>query len=128
VEGTPLDLRNGALLGERLTLPDPQLTNARGFNNFYQLSQGCPAVSLRHAPSGRALFLTTDLPWLAFYSGGYLDESLPLEGGLKGRQGCALALEPQMAPVTRQAREVSQVTTPEQPYDHWIAFRWTVEG
>jgi aldose 1-epimerase len=128
VEGTPLDLRNGALLGERLTLPDPQLTNARGFNNFYQLSQGRPALTLRHPPSGRVLFLTTDLPWLVFYSGGYLDESLLLEGGQKGHQACALALEPQLSPVYRIAREVSQITTPQQPYDHWIAFRWGVEG
>ncbi len=127
VDGTPFDLRGGALLGERLSLPDPQLVQGRGFNHFFQLESGSPAATLRHEASGRTLVLTSDLPWLAFYTGGYLDEHLSLEGGLKGHPACALALEPQYAPVTRQTREATPVTTPEQPYDHWIAFRWGVE-
>lgn len=125
VAGTPFDFRNAALLGPRLAMKDAQLLKAQGYNNLYLL-QSISAAELSHAASGRAVRLSTDLPSLAFYSGGYLEESLALAGGVYAIASCALALEPQLLPITPFTRQASVITTPDQPFDHWIAYDYRV--
>lgn len=127
VAGTPFDFRESAPLGPRLALADDQLRNARGYNNLYLL-QSSAAAELTHAPSGRAVRLSTDLPALVLYSGGYLDESVALAGGGHGHPACAIALEPQLLPIMPFARQASVITTPEKPFDHWIAYDFAVEA
>ena len=131
VAGTALDFTAEATLGDRLGLPEPQLTNARGFNTLYLLrSPGMqqPAARLSHPASGRSLRLFTDLPAAMLYSGGFLHAGIALEGGGAAHPGCALALEPQLLPITPSAREASEVTTPEHPYDHRITYAFDTEA
>jgi aldose 1-epimerase len=130
VEGTALDFRLGAALGERLNQPEPQIVNARGLNNLYLLDRpdgSGPAARLTHPSSGRAVSLYTDLPAVMLYTGGYLDHTIALEEDGFASPGCALALEPQLLPITPNMREASVVTTPERPYDHWIAYAFGIE-
>lgn len=127
VAGTPFDFRDAALLGPRLAIADAQLLASRGYNNLYLL-QSVSAAELAHAPSGRVVRLSTDLPALVCYSGGYLDGSLALAEGGYANAACALALEPQLLPVTSFARQASAITTPDKPFDHWIAYDFGVEA
>ena len=128
VAGTALDFRAAALLGPRLACGDAQLAIANGLNNLYVLTGNTPAATLAHSASGRVLRLSTDLPALVCYSGGYLNASLALAGGGYARPKCAVALEPQGMPITPFAREAGFVTTPEQPFDHWIDFAFGVDA
>lgn len=123
VSGTALDFRNASLLGPRLLSGDAQLAIANGYNNCFQLD-GTDAALLTHAPSGRALQLETDLPALVLYTGGYLSEALPLAGGGHAHPACALALEPQLPPITPFSRQAAFVTTPDRPYNHSITYRF----
>ena len=125
VAGTVLDLTQPALLGPRLASGDAQLAIAHGYNNCYIL-QSPQAATLTHAPSGRALALQTDLPALVLYTGGFLPENLLLAGGGHARPACALALEPQLPPLTPCTRLAAFVTTAEQPFDHTISYRFSV--
>lgn len=128
VAGTPFDFRRGALLGPRLQTENSQLAIAHGYNNAYCLAPEGAPIRLSHPASGRVLQMTTDLPAVTMYTGGYLDAGLLLEGGLTASRACALALEPQFCPLTRTAREAPFITAPGQPYDHWIACQWSVNS
>jgi aldose 1-epimerase len=131
VSGTALDFRAGAALGERLAQPEPQIVSARGLNNLYLLDRpdgSEPAARLTHPASGRAVSLYTDLPAVMLYTGGYLDHTIALEEDGFASPGCALALEPQLLPITPNMREASVVTTPEHPYDHWIAYAFGTDA
>lgn len=121
VADSVLDLRGNPLLGTLLAADDPQLAIAHGLNHCYVLDGAMPCAMLSHAASGRFAILSTDLPALVVYSGGYLG-GLRLEGGALASPACALALEPQLLPVTPSAPEAPFITTPQRPYDHWLAY------
>ena len=127
VAGTALDLRDNPQLGALLAASGPQLAIAHGLNHCYVLDGAMPCAILSHAASGRSAILSTDLPALVVYSGGYLG-GLPLEGGAFAAPACALALEPQLLPITPSEPQAPFVTTPQQPYDHWLAYTFTALG
>lgn len=70
----------------------------KGYNNLYCLNDTTAAI-LEEPVSGRRVIIETDYPALQFYSGGYLDGRTVLEKGVAASAGCALAFEPQEAPV-----------------------------
>ena len=77
VRGTPFDLRDGALLGERLALEHEQLRLAGGFDHtFVARGTGLRRVAVvRHAESGRVLTVHTDQPGAHLYTGNTLHEA-----------------------------------------------------
>lgn len=106
VDGTPFDLRRPQVVAEGLAQAHPQLARGHGYDHHFHLDAPSPAGSTEPAPaawlcdpaSGRHLTLLTTEPGLQFYSGNFLDGSLPAPGGGRHERGHGLCLEPQHAP------------------------------
>ena len=96
VDLTPLDLRQGALLGDRLRLDHPQLHAVRGIDHCFALDgTGFRAAAvLTHEASGRQMVLWTDQPGLQVYTGNFLDGTGRGKAGAGYRMGDAICLEP----------------------------------
>ncbi len=94
VDGTPLDLRRGAVLGERLA--DPFLEGAQGYDHNFVLNGGA-AAELWCPGTGVALELTTSLPGVQLYTAGSLAPRPGKDGASYG-PGCAVCLETQHFP------------------------------
>ena len=102
VEGTPLDFRQPTAIGDRLRVGHEQMMLGRGYDHNWVL-RGQPGTLRRaatvHDPaSGRALTCLTTQPGLQFYSGNFLDGTLPGTAGTLYRQGDGLCLETQHFP------------------------------
>lgn len=96
VDGTPLDLRSGAVLGERLY--DPFLKESRGFDHNYVLEAGDEAAAVLYCPrTGIAMEMRTTLEGMQLYSSGFLTERKGKRGAVYG-QSHALCLETQHFP------------------------------
>jgi aldose 1-epimerase len=69
--GTPFDFRTAASIGARLSLDDPQLSIAGGFDHNYVLRREADGLAhsatLRDPVSGRVLDIHTTEPGLQFY-------------------------------------------------------------
>lgn len=123
VDGTPLDLRSGAVLGERLG--DPFLTNTRGYDHNLVLSGGaelyCPATGIR-------LELTTTLPGMQLYTAGFLGTRTGKNGALYG-PGCAVCLEPQFFPdAVHHASFASPILRAGEEYRQRIQYTFSTDG
>ncbi|MDM0034509.1 aldose epimerase family protein [Variovorax sp. J22P271] len=103
VAGTPFDFRSPSTIGERIRDGHPQLLRARGYDHNWVLDP-VDTAGLRFAArladpvSGRVMDIETTEPGLQFYSGNFLDGSLPGATGQAIRQGDGLCLETQHFP------------------------------
>lgn len=71
VAGTPLDLRHGAVLGERLD--DPFLAAGRGYDQNFVLDGGTePAAELYCPRTGITMEMTTTMEGMQLYTAGHL--------------------------------------------------------
>jgi len=103
VAGTPFDFREAATIGTRIRALHPQLLRARGYDHNWVLDPvDAPgprfAARLEDPATGRAMTIETTQPGLQFYSGNFLDGSLPGVGGESYRQSDGLCLETQHFP------------------------------
>ncbi len=102
VEGTPFDFRRPAIVEARIRDGHAQLALARGYDHNWIIDRTGPglqlAARLRDRASGRVLEVETTEPAMQFYSGNFLDGTLPGSGGRLYRQGDGLCLEPQHCP------------------------------
>ena len=105
VEGTPFDFRTPTPIGARIRQLHPQLLRARGYDHNWAVDAwDAAAPALRFAArledpaSGRTMDIETTEPGLQFYSGNFLDGTLPGSSGLALRQGDGLCLETQHFP------------------------------
>ncbi|MGI4945900.1 MAG: aldose epimerase family protein [Janthinobacterium lividum] len=99
VAGTPFDLRRPLTIREVLVQPHPQLLRARGIDHCWMLRGGTgPAALVYHRDTGRWLRCFTTQPALQFYTGNFLDGTLPGRTGAAYRQGAGFALETQHPP------------------------------
>lgn len=96
VGGTPLDLRQGAVLGERLS--DPFLAATRGYDHNFVLDSGEKDAAELYCPrTGILLTMTTSLPGMQLYTAGFLTERRGKDGAIYG-PGHAVCLESQHFP------------------------------
>ena len=96
VEGTPLDLRTGAALGDRLE--DAFLAGSRGYDHNYVLDQGTAAAAELWCPrTGIGLELHTTMHGMQLYTAGFLTERTGKSGVVYGPHH-AVCLEPQFFP------------------------------
>lgn len=102
VEGTPMDLRAGAQIGERIDEDFPQLTMAGGYDHNWVVDG--PAGTLRPAArawseeTGIALEVSTTMPGVQFYTGNYLDGCPAGKGGAPYDKRWGFCLETQFFP------------------------------
>lgn len=96
VDGTPLDLRTPAVLGERLR--DPFLAASRGYDhNFVLNGGGAWAAGLFCPRTGIALEMSTTLEGMQLYTAGWLTER-PGKCGARYAPAHAVCLEAQHFP------------------------------
>lgn len=95
VDGTPLDLRQGALLEERLG--DSFLAATRGYDHNFVLDGGGPAAEVYCPATGVALEVRTTLEGMQFYTSGFLTDR-PGKGGARYGRASGLCLETQHFP------------------------------
>jgi len=103
VAETPFDFREAKAIGRDIAIENEQLTRGLGYDHCWVLdnpNQGMrTAAVLSHSSSGRRLEVITDEPGIQFYSGNFLDGTLPAKQG-KGTYGhrSGLCLETQHFP------------------------------
>ncbi len=102
VEGTPFDFRVATPIGRRLGDDHAQLRVAGGYDHNWIVDAPAddgPRVVARLADpgSGRTMTMFSTEPAIQFYSGNFLDPSLPGTGGRYAR-GSGICLETQHSP------------------------------
>lgn len=140
VDGTPFDLRGGAVIGEVVRRAHPQIELARGIDHNFVLSgwrasgprrsEGLRlAARLADPGSGRTLEVHTVEPGLQVYTGNVLDGTLTGTGGGLYRQGDGIALETQNFPdAPNQAGFPTAVLRPGETYESATEFRFGADG
>lgn len=125
VAGTPLDLRSGAVLGDRLG--EAFLAASRGYDHNYVLDRGgAPAAELWCPRTGIGLELSTSLPGMQLYTAGFLTERTGKSGAVYG-PGHAVCLEPQFFPdAVNHANFPSPVLRARAEYRQTIRYRFFV--
>ncbi|WP_367392658.1 aldose epimerase family protein [Lewinella sp. LCG006] len=101
VAGTPFDFTKAKAIGQDIEVENEQLARGKGFDHCWVLNkQGTyrEAATLLHPASGRYLEILTDEPGIQFYSGNFLDGTLPAPGGGTYGQRTGLCLETQHYP------------------------------
>jgi aldose 1-epimerase len=102
VASTPFDFRTATAVGARINADDEQLHRGHGYDHNWVLDSGpgqlAEAAELYDAASGRVLKVLTDQPGIQFYSGNFLNGSIPGKGGKPDELRSALCLETQHFP------------------------------
>ena len=133
VEGTPFDFRRSGRIGERMAEKNIQLERAGGYDHnwcFGEKGTMKLAAKLKDPASGRVLTVSTTEPGVQFYSGNFLDGSVPARDG-KGSAGyrSGLCLETQGYPDAPNQRSFpSIVLRPGETMRSTTVFAFTVEA
>ncbi len=96
VAGTPFDFRSVHTIGERIGVEDVQLEWGRGYDHTFVLGEKGVmklAAEVTDPASGRRLTVETTEPGVQFYTGNYLDGTVPKRegsGGYERRTGFCL--------------------------------------
>jgi aldose 1-epimerase len=130
VAGTPMDFRSPKPIGQAWREPHPQVCIGRGFDHHFVLDREpgglALAARLEDPASGRVLEIETTEPGVQFYSGNFLNGSLPARHGLL-RQGDGLCLETQhMGDSPNRPEEPSTVLRPGEVYASTTVHRFSV--
>ena len=102
VDGTPMDFRDFAALGERIDDDDEQIRLGNGYDHNFVLNPSESdltfAAKVFEPTSGRILGVFTSEPGLQLYTGNFLDGTLTGKGGAVYRKRGGLCLETQHFP------------------------------
>jgi aldose 1-epimerase len=132
VAGTPFDFRNPSTIGAQIRRDDLQLRHGKGYDHNFCLDNARElrfAARLEAPRSGRILELFTDQPGLQFYSGNYLDGSIPGKRGRLYRQSDAICLEPQIWPDAPNRPDFPGARlAPDGVYQHRSVYRFVSSG
>src|SRR5436190_1181706 len=105
VAGTPFDFRTPTAIGARITQPDVQLQNGKGYDHNWVLNrQGAAegalvlAARVTEPTTGRTLEVFTTEPGIQFYSGNFLDGTITGKDGRVYQHRYGFCLETQHFP------------------------------
>ena len=132
VSGTPFDLRQGTVIGQRIGLPHEQLRIGRGYDHNFVLNQQPGqllhlAATVREPQSGRVMQVYTQEPAVQFYSGNFLDGSQHGKLRAISYRG-ALCLETQHFPdAPNQAHFPNTILRPGEIYQTATVYRFSAE-
>ncbi|MBQ4914322.1 galactose mutarotase [Maribacter sp. MMG018] len=128
VEGTPFDFREPKLIGKDIDANDEQIKLGGGFDHCWVLKgaeKGYRSVAKAYHPgTGRTLEVLTTEPGIQFYSGNFLDGTLPAPNGGTYAKRSAFCLETQHYPDSpNQPGFPSVVLEPGQKYKTKTTFK-----
>lgn len=132
VEGTPFDFRTSHAIGERIEDDDEQLKLGGGYDHNFIINKPLGELGLAarvtDPKSGRVLEVFTTEPGMQFYTGNFLESSLPGFHGKPSGRRSAFAMEPQHYPDSPNKPQFpSVVLCPGETYKNTIIFRLSVE-
>ena len=132
VTKTPFDFRKSKTIGKQISEENTQLKIGNGYDHCWVLNgqgKGLPLVASAYDPvSGRLLEVYTDKPGIQFYSGNFLDGTLPskLNGTYQYRTG--FCLETQYYPDSPNQRNFPSVRlNPGEKYKSKTVFKFTTK-
>ncbi|WP_119156381.1 aldose epimerase family protein [Caldimonas tepidiphila] len=129
VDCTPMDFRQPQRIGARLQPPDEQLRHAGGYDHNWVLDGAAGTLRsvahLRDPASGRTMEVLTTQPGMQFYSGNFLDGTLPGRDGVRYERHAGLCLETQHFPDSpNQPQFPSTRLDPGDEYRHTTVYRF----
>jgi len=131
VEGTPFDFRNAKTIGQDINADHIQLERGKGYDHCWVLNeQGSmrKVASAYHPESGRLLEIHTDEPGIQFYSGNFLDGTLPMPGGGTYGHRTGFCLETQHYPDSpNQEQFPAAVLRPREKYQSKTIFKFSTK-
>jgi len=132
VAGTPFDFTRATRIGTRIDMDDVQLKRARGYDHnwaFGNKGEMKLAARLKDPTSGRVMTVETTEPGMQFYSGNFLDGTVPTrDGSSKVQFRSGLCLETQGYPDAPNQPAFPQVTLqPNEEMRSTTVIRFSVE-
>ncbi|MBL6655896.1 MAG: galactose mutarotase [Flavobacteriaceae bacterium] len=132
VSQTPFDFRASKRIGQHINEENTQLINGLGYDHCWALNdqdKGMRFAASAYEPvSGRLLEVFTDEPGIQFYSGNFLDGSLPSKSGGVYEQRTGFCLETQHYPDSpNQKNFPSVVLHPNEKYESQTTFKLSVK-
>ncbi|WP_053975826.1 aldose epimerase family protein [Mangrovimonas xylaniphaga] len=132
VEGTPFDFRTVKTIGKDIEADNEQLTLGKGYDHCWILNG--EAGSLRKvgsafdATSGRFMEVFTDEPGMQFYTGNFLDGTLPMPNGGTYGHRTGFCLETQHYPDSPNQPEFpSTVLQPKETYTTTTIYKFSTK-
>lgn len=132
VAETPFDFRSSKAIGKQINAENIQIKNGLGYDHCWVLNDQEKGVrfvaSAYETASGRLLEVFSDEPGIQFYSGNFLDGTLPSknEGTYQHRTG--FCLETQHYPDTPNQKDFPSVRlNPGESYQSQTVFRFSVK-
>lgn len=133
VEGTPMDFRNGKIIGDDIRNFDfEQIKNGNGFDHNWVLDTkgdiSKSAAVVKSPVTGIVLTTFTDEPGIQVYSGNFLDGSVAGKKGVKYQQHAGICLETQHYPDSpNKPQWPSVLLEPGKTYESHTVYRFTTE-
>jgi aldose 1-epimerase len=132
VTHTPFDFRKAKKIGAAIEDKDDQLKKGLGYDHCWVLNnQGKGdrfAASAYDAGSGRLLEVYTDQPGIQFYSGNFLDGTLPMRNGGTYAHRTGFCLETQHYPDSPNQKDFpTTVLNPGENYKTKTTFKFSVK-
>lgn len=132
VANTPFDFRKPKLMGKDIAVKNEQLERGKGYDHCWVLNnpeKGKTIIAkVYHAASGRIMEMTTDEPGIQFYSGNFLDGTLPMPNGGTFAHRTGLCLETEHYPDSpNQKNFPTTVLNPGENYKTKTTFKFSVQ-
>ncbi|MFV9551453.1 aldose epimerase family protein [Algibacter sp. PT7-4] len=132
VAGTPFDFNTSKQIGKEINADNEQLKRGKGYDHCWVLNGENGkmrfAASAHHKASGRFLEVFSEEPAMQFYTGNFLDGTLPIPGG--GTYACrtGFCFETQHYPDSPNKKEFpSTVLKPGETYSTKTTFKFSVK-
>jgi aldose 1-epimerase len=132
VEGTPFDFREAKLIGKDISAENEQLERGQGYDHCWivngEIGKMRFAASAYDESSGRKMEIYTTEPAIQFYSGNFLDGTLPMPGGGKYQHRTGFCLETQHYPDSPNQDKFPSVTLkPNETYETKTIFKFLTQ-
>ena len=132
VANTPFDFRKPKLIGKDIDVKNEQLERGKGYDHCWVLNnpeKGKTIIARAYHPaSGRVLEMTTDEPGIQFYSGNFLDGTLPMRNGGTYAHRTGFCLETEHYPdAPNQKNFPTTVLNPGENYKTKTTFKFSVK-
>jgi len=132
VANTPFDFRIPKTIGKEIIADNDQLKKGLGYDHCWVLNdqdKGKRSVASAYLPrSGRLLEIYTDQPGIQFYSGNFLNATLPMPNGGTYAHRTGFCLETQHYPDSPNKKDFpSVVLNPGETYKTTTSFKFSVK-
>ncbi len=132
VTNTPFDFRKPKAIGKDIAVTNDQLKKGLGYDHCWVLNNQNKgerfATSAYEPTSGRLLEVYTDQPGIQFYTGNFLEGTLPMRNGGTYAHRTGFCLETQHYPDSPNQKDFpSTVLNPGEKYSTKTSFKFSVK-